>query len=62
MKWVIRYIRSSLSRRLSFWVVVFVAAIFTAAFALMFSETREVVREEAWNKATKTIEGAVLHL
>ena len=62
MKWVIRYIRSSLSRRLSFWVVVFVAAIFTAAFALMFSETREVVREEAWNKATKTIEGAVLHI
>ena len=62
MKWGIRYIRSSLSRRLSFWVVVFVAAIFTAAFALMFSETREVVREEAWNKATKTIEGAVLHI
>ena len=34
MKWVIRYVRSSLSRRLSFWVVVFVAAIFTTAFTL----------------------------
>ena len=62
MKRLLRYIRSSLSRRLSFWVVVLVAAIFTAAFALMFSETREVVRQEAWNKATKTIEGAVLHI
>lgn len=62
MSGIIRYISSSLSRRLSFWVVVLVAAIFTAAFALMFSETREVVREEAWNKATKTIEGAVLHI
>jgi hypothetical protein len=62
MSGIIRYISSSLSRRLSLWVVVLVAAIFTAAFALMFSETREVVREEAWNKATKTIEGAVLHI
>ena len=62
MRWLIRFVRSSLSRRLSFWVVVLVAAIFTAAFGLMFSETREVVREEAWDKATKTIEGAVLHI
>ena len=62
MKWLIRFVRSSLSRRLSFWVVVLVAAIFTAAFALMFSETRDVVRQEAWDKATKTIEGAVLHI
>lgn len=62
MKKLIRYIRSSLSRILGFWVVIIVAAIFSAAFALWFSETREVVREEAWNKATKTIEGAVLHV
>ena len=61
MSGIIRYISSSLSRRLSFWVVVLVAAIFTAAFALMFSETREVVREEAWNKATKTIESFILN-
>ena len=62
MKWLIRFVRSSLSRRLGFWVVVLVAAIFTAAFTLMFAETRDVVREEAWDKATKTIEGAVLHI
>ena len=43
-------------------MVVLVAAIFTAAFTLMFAETRDVVREEAWDKATKTIEGAVLHI
>ena len=55
MKWLIRFVRSSLSRRLGFWVVVLVAAIFTAAFTLMFAETRDVVREEAWDKATKTI-------
>ena len=47
MKWAIRYIRSSLSRRMTFWVVVLMTAIFIAAFTLMFSETREVVREEA---------------
>ncbi len=62
MKAIVRYLRSSLPRRLSFWVVVIVAAIFTAASSLFFSETREVVREEAWDKAAKTIEGAVLHI
>lgn len=62
MKRLVRYIRSSLSRRLSFWMVMLVAAIFTTTLTLWFSETREVVREEAWNKATKTIEGAVLHI
>jgi sigma-B regulation protein RsbU (phosphoserine phosphatase) len=43
-------------------MVMLVAAIFTTTLTLWFSETREVVREEAWNKATKTIEGAVLHI
>ena len=62
MKSIIRWIRSSLSTRLTFWVVVLVTAIFVVAFTLMFAETRDVVREEAWNKATKTIEGAVLHI
>lgn len=62
MKSLIRWIRSSLSTRLTFWVVLLVTAIFAVAFTLMFAEAREVVREEAWNKATKTIESAVLHI
>lgn len=62
MKSLIRWIRSSLSTRLTFWVVILVTAIFAVVFTLMFAEAREVVREEAWNKATKTIEGAVLHI
>ena len=60
MKWLIKFVRSSLSRRLSFWVVVLVAAIFTAAFALMFSETRDVVREEAWDKAYAMISRSLM--
>lgn len=55
-------ISSSLSYRLSFWVVLIAAAIFLAAFSLMFAETRELVREEAWEKATKTLDGTVLYI
>ena len=55
-------IRRSLSMRLSLLVALIVTAIFVAAFSLMFSETREVVRDEAMGKANKTLESTVLHI
>jgi sigma-B regulation protein RsbU (phosphoserine phosphatase) len=55
-------LRRSLSARLSFAVVLFVAAIFVGAFGIMFSEARDLVSEKAWGKATKTLEGTVLHI
>ena len=52
MKKIKNIFKRSLSTRLSLWVVFFAAIIFTAVFSLMFTETREVIREEAWGKAT----------
>ena len=62
MKSIIGRIRRSLSMRLSIWVTLIVTAIFVAAFSLMFSETRELVRDEALGKAGKTLESTVLHI
>jgi len=54
--------RRSLSARLSFAVVLFVAAIFVGAFGIMFTEARDLVRDKAWGKATQTLDGTVLHI
>lgn len=62
MKKILTALRRSLSARLSFAVVLFVAVIFVGAFSIMFSEARDIIREEAWGKATKTLEGTVLHI
>ena len=62
MKSIIGRIRRSLSMRLSIWVTLIVTAIFVAAFSLMFSETRELVRDEALGKAGKTLESTVMHI
>lgn len=62
MKGIVGMIRSSLSTRLSFWVGIIVTVIFVTAFSLMFSEIREVVRDEAIGKANKTLESTVLHI
>ena len=60
MKKIKNIFKRSLSTRLSLWVVFFAAIIFTAVFSLMFTETREVIREEAWGKATQTLDGTVM--
>ena len=62
MKKIKNIFKRSLSTRLSLWVVFFAAIIFTAVFSLMFTETREVIREEAWGKATQTLDGTVMHI
>ena len=62
MRNILGHIRRSLSTRLSLWVAVIVAAIFATVYSMLFSEIREVMREEAFSKATKTLEGTVLHI
>ena len=62
MKKLFTTLHRSLSARLSFAVVLFVAVIFVGAFSIVFSEARDIIREEAWGKATKTLEGTVLHI
>ena len=54
--------RSSISMRLSLIVVAFVMLIFLAAFSFVFAESREVVRAEAWGKASQTLQSTVLHI
>ena len=62
MKKLFTAIRRSLSARLSLAVVLFVAVIFVGAFSIMFTEARDIIREEAWGKATQTLDGTVLHI
>ena len=62
MKGVLYYIRRSLATRLSLWVLLFTAVIFVAMFSIIFTETRRVVRNEAWGKATQMLAGTVLRI
>jgi hypothetical protein len=48
---VIHLLPSSLSARLSLWVMLFVAMLFLATFSLMFYYARQAVRAEAGGKA-----------
>ena len=56
MKNPITYIRQSLSRRLSLWIVLFAAAIFLIALGFMFYQSRKAVRQEAINHATEILD------
>lgn len=62
MRKLLRHIRRSLSVRLSLWVVAFSAVIFLTTFSIIFNETHDVVQAEAWGKATKMLDGTVLHI
>jgi len=62
MKEIFTAIRSSLSARLSLAVVLFVAVIFVGAFSIMFTEAQDIIKEEAWGKASQTLDGTVLHI
>ena len=55
----IKYIRNSLSTRLSLWIVLFAAVIFLAALGFMFAESRRTVRQEAENRASQVLESTV---
>ena len=56
------YIRSSLTRRLSLWIVMFAAAIFIISVGYMFSESREAVRKEAISHATEVLNSTALRV
>lgn len=62
MKNPIRYIRQSLSRKLSLWIVLFAAVIFNIALGFMFTQSLRAVRQEAINRATKELDNTVLRV
>lgn len=62
MKNPIDYIRQSLSRKLSLWIVLFAAIIFNVALGVMFTQSLKAVRQEAIDRATKELENTVLRV
>jgi sigma-B regulation protein RsbU (phosphoserine phosphatase) len=62
MKNPMHYIRQSLSRKLSLWIVLFAALIFIIALGVMFTQSLRTVRLEAYNRATRELENTVLRV
>ena len=58
----IRYIRNSLSARLSLWIVLFATVVFIASLGFMFFESRKTVRQEAESRASQVLESTVLRV
>ena len=56
------YIRQSLSRKLSLWIVLFAALIFIVTLGFMFSQSLRTVRQEAIDRATKELDNTVLRV
>ena len=55
MKNPFRHIKSSLSTRLSLWIVLFAAIIFLIALGFMFNQSRKAIRQEAINHASQIL-------
>ena len=62
MKNPLKYIRQSLSTRLSLWIVLFATIIFLAALSYLFYESRKAVKDEAMNRATQVLDNTVLRV
>ena len=62
MKNPLQYIRQSLSRKLSLWIVLFAALIFIVALGFMFKQSLGAIRQEAVEQATKELENTVLRV
>ncbi len=62
MKNPMKYIRHSLSARLSLWIVLFAAIIFVVALGFMFVESRRTVRQEAESRASQVLESTALRV
>ncbi len=58
----LQYIRQSLSRKLSLWIVFFAAIIFNVALGFMFSQSLSAVRQEAEGRATRELDNTVLRV
>ena len=59
---LITYIRQSLSRRLSLWIVLLATLIFIIAVGYMFTESRRAVRREAIDHATELLNSTALRV
>ena len=62
MKNPLKYLRNSLSARLSLWIVLFAAVVFVASLGFMFVESRQTVRQEAESRASQVLESTVLRV
>ena len=62
MKKLVTYIRQSLPRRLSLFIVLIATIIFVAALGFLFVESRKVVRQEAISRATEVLDNTVLRV
>ena len=62
MKSPIKYLRKSLSTRLSLLIVLFSAAILVAALGFLFGISSQAIRQEAINRATQNLEGTALRV
>lgn len=62
MKNPMKYIKNSLSARLSLWIVLFAAVVFVASLGFMFFESRKTVRQEAESRASQVLESTVLRV
>ena len=62
MKNPLNYIRESLSRKLSLWIVFFAAIIFNVALGFLFTQSLQAVRREAIDRATKELDNTVLRV
>ena len=56
------YIKQSLSRKLSLWIVSFAAIIFLISLGFMFSQSLRTVRQEAVNRATQVLDNTTLRV
>ena len=56
------YIKQSLSRKLSLWIVSFAALIFLISLGFMFSQSLRTVRQEAVNRATQVLDNTTLRV
>ncbi len=62
MNKLISYFRQSLTKRLSFWIILFAVIIFLMALGFMFRNSREAVRQEAFNRANQILDNTVLRV
>ena len=62
MNEILKYIRRKLSIRVSLWVVLFAAIIFTVALGFLFFQSREAVRQEAISHATQILDKTSLRV
>lgn len=62
MEKIIAYFRRKLSIRVSLWIVLFAAIIFTVALGFLFYQSREAVRQEAIDHAAQILEKTSLRV